>query len=181
MDAIIIGLKTVLAFPVVRMGILVWFGLFVFICLLSVTTATVADRKLYSAGSDGARKAPLRAILASYKDSPEKWLFYEEEVFYVRNPGELEGEKREAYERARVRCVNGGAEAREVGSRIRLRRTETQAYLKFFYGLHREKSKLPPKRRARAARRDEEELEAEEAEARETEALDTEDAEALES
>ena len=147
MDSIIIGLKTVLAFPLTRTAILVWFGLFVLICLFSVATATVPDRKLYSAGKDGARKAPLRAILESYETNPDKWLFYEEEIFYVRDPETLEGEKREAYERARVRCVNGGAEAREVGSRIRLRRTDTQAYLKFFYGLHREKEAPAAKRR----------------------------------
>lgn len=152
MDAILIGLRTVLAFPLVRTALLVWFGLFVFVCLLSVTTATVPDRKLYRAGNDGARKAPLRAILSSFDETPEKWLLYEEEIFYVRDPGALEGEQREAYERARVRCVNGGAEARAVGSRIRLRRTEAQAYLKFFYSLHRERAeaKRPEKRRRRA-------------------------------
>ena len=156
MDAIIIGLRTVLAFPLVRTALLAWLGLFIFVCLLSVTTATVPDRKLYRAGNDGARKAPLRAILSSYEEAPEKWLLYEEEIFYVRDPDALEGEQREAYERARVRCVNGGAEARAVGSRIRLRRTETNAYLKFFYGLHRERGEAKRPRRGREPVREDE-------------------------
>lgn len=150
MDAIVIGLKTISAFPLARTAMLVWCGLFVFVCILSFATATVPDRKLYSAGRDGARKAPLRAIRASYESDPEKWLLYEEEIFYVRDPEELTGEEREAYERARVRCVNGGEEAREIGSRIRLRRWEAKNYLKFFYGLHREKGLRPVRRRRRA-------------------------------
>ena len=154
MDAIIIGLKTLLAFPIARVALLVWCGLFVFVCLASVATSTVADRKLYTAGKDGARKAPLRAILDSYRENPEKWLFYEEEIFYVRDPDSLEGEALEAYERARVRCVNGGADARAVGSRIRLRRTDIKAYLNFFYGLHRERGEQPVRPRRR---RDEDE------------------------
>ena len=119
---------------------------FVFFCLLSIAFAIVPSRKLFKAGSDGAKKAPLSAIKESYEENPEKWLLYEEEIFYVKDPDELEGEDREAYERARVRCVDGGTEARQVGSRIRVGRTEAQAYLRFFYGLHKErKSRKAPR------------------------------------
>ena len=64
---------------------------------------------------------------------------YEEEIFYVKNPDELSPEDRDAYEIAQARCVNGGLEARQVGTRVRLRRGEVKAYLRFFYGLHRER------------------------------------------
>ena len=139
MDTIIIVLKAAMGIPIVRLALVAWCVLFVFICLLSISIATVPSRRLYKAGSDGAKKAPLSAIKDSYEEHPEKWLLYEEEIFYVKDPDSLEGEDREAYERARVRCVDGGAEARRVGSRIRVGRTEAQAYLRFFYSLHKER------------------------------------------
>lgn len=139
MDTIIIAFKAAMGIPAIRLLLLGWCVLFAFICLLSIASATVPSRRLYSAGSDGARKAPLDAIKDSYEEHPEKWLLYEEEIFYVTDPDSLEGEDREAYERALVRCVDGGAEARRVGNRIRVGRTEAQAYLRFFYSLHKER------------------------------------------
>ena len=139
MDTIIIVLKAAMGIPIVRLALVAWCVLFVFICLLSISIATVPSRRLYKAGTDGAKKAPLSAIKDSYEEHPEKWLLYEEEIFYVKDPDSLEGEDREAYERARVRCVDGGAEARRVGNRIRVGRTEAQAYLRFFYSLHKER------------------------------------------
>ena len=139
MDTIVIVLKAAMGIPIVRLALLAWCVLFAFICLLSISIATVPSRRLYKAGTDGAKKAPLSAIKDSYEEHPEKWLLYEEEIFYVKDPDSLEGEDREAYERALVRCVDGGAEARRVGNRIRVGRTEAQAYLRFFYGLHRER------------------------------------------
>ena len=139
MDSIIIFLKMAMGIPLVRLGLLAWWVFFAFICLLSISISTVPSRKLYKAGSDGAKKAPLSAIKDSYEEHPEKWLLYEEEIFYVKDPDELEGEDREAYERALVRCVDGGADARRIGNRIRVGRTEAQAYLRFFYSLHKER------------------------------------------
>ena len=139
MDVIVIALKYLLGFPIVQILIFAWIGFFLFICILSITSSTVPAKRLYKAGSDGAKKAPLSAIKKSYEENPEKWLLYEEEIFYVKNPDELSGEDREAYERARVRCVNGGKEARQVGTRFRVGRTEAKAYLRFFYGLHKER------------------------------------------
>ena len=139
MDTIIIAFNAAMGIPLVRILFIAWCVIFLFFCMLSIAFATVPSRKLYKAGADGAKKAPLSAIQESYKKDPEKWLLYEEELFYVKNPDELEGEDREAYERARVRCVDGGKDARKVGSRIRVGRTEAQAYLRFFYGLHKER------------------------------------------
>ena len=139
MDSIIIAFKTGMGFPVVRLALIAWVVLFVFICLLSIAVSSAPSQRLYKAGSDGAKKAKLSTIKKSYKENPEKWLLYEEEIFYVKDPDSLEGEKLEAYERARVRCVSGGAEARKVGSRVRVGRSEAQAYLRFFYSLHKER------------------------------------------
>ncbi len=139
MDSIIIAFKTAMGIPLIRILFIAWCVLFVFICLLSIATARVPSRRLYKAGKDKAKKAPLDAIIENYKEHPEKWLLYEEEIFYVKDPEELTGEDLEAYERARARCVDGGKEARQVGSRIRVGRTETQAYLRFFYSLHKER------------------------------------------
>ena len=143
MDTIIIALKAGMAFPLVRLALLAWLVLFVFICLLSIAISSVPSQKLYKAGSDGAKKAKLSSIKDSYEEHPERWLLYEEEIFYVKDPDSLEGEDREAYERALVRCIDGGAEARKVGTRIRVGRTEAQAYLRFFYSLHKERKKSP--------------------------------------
>ena len=167
MDSIIIAFKTAMGIPLVRVLFIAWCVLFLFVCMLSIAIARVPSRGLYKAGSDGAKKAPLSAIKESYKENPEKWLLYEEEIFYVKNPDELTGEDREAYERARVRCVDGGAEARKVGSRIRVGRTETQEYLRFFYRLHKERK--PPRKLARALNAETEEASPEES-AAETEA-----------
>lgn len=143
MDVIVIALKYLLGIPAVQVLVLAWGVFFVIICMLSITNASVPAKRLYKSGADGAKKAPLSAIKKSYEENPEKWLLYEEEIFYVKNPDELNGEDREAYERARVRCVNGGKEARQVGTRFRVGRTEAKAYLRFFYGLHKErKNKL---------------------------------------
>ena len=139
MDTIVIAFKAAMGIPLVRILFFAWCIFFVFICVLSIASATVPSRKLYRAGSDGAKKAPLSAIKKSYKENPEKWLLYEEEIFYVKDPDELDGEDLEAYERARVRCVDGGADARRVGTRYRVGRTEAQAYLHFFYSLHKER------------------------------------------
>ena len=155
MDSIIIAFKTAMGIPLVRVLFIAWCVLFLFVCMLSIAIARVPSRGLYKAGSDGAKKAPLSAIKESYKENPEKWLLYEEEIFYVKDPDELTGEDREAYERARVRCVDGGAEARKVGSRIRVGRTETQEYLRFFYRLHKERK--PPSKLARAVKAETEE------------------------
>ena len=151
MDSIIIAFKTGMAIPLVRILFIAWCVLFLFICMLSIAIARVPSRRLYKAGADGAKKAPLDAIKQSYKENPEKWLLYEEEIFYVTDPDGLTGEDLEAYERARVRCVDGGKEARQVGSRIRVGRTETQEYLRFFYSLHKERK---PKRVVEKKRRD---------------------------
>ena len=139
MDSIIIAFKTAMGIPLVRLLFLAWCVVFLFFCLLSIAFAVIPSRKLYKAGADKAKKAPLSAIKESFEKNPEKWLLYEEEIFYVKNPDELEGEDLEAYERARVRCVDGGKDARQVGSRIRVGRTEAQAYLRFFYSLHKER------------------------------------------
>ncbi len=139
MDVLVIALKYLLGIPLVRVLMFAWLVFFVFICIVSITTATVPSHKLYKAGSDGAKKAPLSAIKKSYEENPERWLLYEEEIYYVKNPDELSDEEQTAYERARVRCIDGGEEARKVGSRIRVGRTEAKAYLRFFYGLHRER------------------------------------------
>ena len=99
MDSIIIAFKTAMGIPLVRVLFIAWCVLFLFVCMLSIAIARVPSRGLYKAGSDGAKKAPLSAIKESYKENPEKWLLYEEEIFYVKNPDELTGEDREAYER----------------------------------------------------------------------------------
>ncbi len=188
MDTIVIAFKAAMGIPLVRILFFAWCIFFLFICVLSIASATVPSRKLYKAGSDGAKKAPLSAIKKSYKESPEKWLLYEEEIFYVKDPDELEGEDLEAYERARVRCVDGGKDARQVGSRIRVRRGEAQAYLRFFYGLHKErkpKSTAPLPRRRVKREEPEEELSTAEPEeleelAAETDAEDAEETETAE-
>ena len=150
MDTIIIAFKAAMGIPLVRILFIAWCVLFLFICMLSIAIARVPSRKLYKAGADGARKAPLSAIKKSFKESPEKWLLYEEEIFYVKDPDKLSEEEKEAYERARVRCVDGGKDAREVGSRVRVGRTEAQAYLRFFYGLHKERKPKIAKPRQQA-------------------------------
>ena len=154
MDTIVIAFKAAMGIPLVRLLFIAWCVIFVFFCLLSIAFATVPSHRLYRAGADKAKKAPLSAIQESYKNNPEKWLLYEEEIFYVKNPDELEGEDREAYERARVRCVDGGKEARRVGTRFRVGRTEAQAYLRFFYSLHKERK--PKRLRIKAPKQPEE-------------------------
>ena len=139
MDTIIIAFKAAMGIPLVRLLFIAWCALFLFFCVLSIALATVPSRRLYKAGKDNAKKAPLSAIKKSYQENPEKWLLYEEEIFYVKDPDDLTGDDLEAYERARVRCVDGGEEARQVGKRIRVGRTEAQAYLRFFYSLHKER------------------------------------------
>ena len=140
MDTIVIAFKAAMGIPLVRLVFFAWCVLFIFICLLSIATATIPSKKLYKAGADGAKKAPLRSIKESYAQHPERWLLYEEEIFYVKNPEELTEKEREDYERALVRCADGGKEARRVGSRVCVSRTEAQAYLRFFYGLHKERA-----------------------------------------
>ena len=56
MDSIIIFLKMAMGIPLVRLGLLAWCVFFAFICLLSISISTVPSRKLYKAGSDGAKK-----------------------------------------------------------------------------------------------------------------------------
>ncbi len=142
MDSVVMIFKNLMGYPIFRIALLGWFGLFLFFIVLSIFTATVPDRRLYAAGSDGAKKARLSAIRSDYRSNPDKWLFYEEEIFYVSDPAALSGEELRNYELARARCVNGGLEARRVGTRVRLRRGEVKAYLRFFYGLHKERGRL---------------------------------------
>lgn len=149
MDTVVMLLKNLMGYPAFRIFLVGWFAFFLFIIILSIHTATVPDRRLYKAGSDGAKKATLNAIKSSYKNNPEKWLLYEEEIFYVKNPDDLSEADRAAYELARARCVDGGREARQVGTRIRLRRSEVRSYLRFFYGLHKER--IRPKKVVPAA------------------------------
>ena len=139
MDSIVMILKNLMGFPLFRIALFAWFVYFLFIIILSVHTATVPDRRLYKAGNDGAKKASLSTIRNGYEANPDKWLLYEEEIFYVKNPEELTEEQREAYRMAQARCVNGGNEARRVGTRVRVSRSEARAYLRFFYGLHKER------------------------------------------
>ena len=139
MDSIVMILKYMMGMPQFRIFIIAWIAFFAFMVVLSIRTATVPARQLYKAGADGAKKASLSAIRHSYRSNPEKWLLYEEEIFYVKNPDALTGEEREAYTMARARCINGGSEARKVGMRVRVRRSEAKAYLRFFYGLHKER------------------------------------------
>ena len=153
MDSVIVVLNMVKGYPIFWILVLGWLAIFLFFIVLSIVTATVPDRRLYAAGNDGAKKAKLRAIKNSFRSSPEKWLLYEEEIFYVKNPDELSPEDRDAYEIAQARCVNGGLEARQVGTRVRLRRGEVKAYLRFFYGLHKERPQRAPRvRRAPEAK-----------------------------
>lgn len=185
MDTIVIVFKTAMGIPLVRILFIAWCVIFLFICMLSIATAQVTSRRLFKKGKDGAKKAPLDAIIENYKQHPEKWLLYEEEIFYVKDPEELTGEDLEAYERARVRCVDGGKDARQVGSRIRVKRSEAQAYLRFFYGLHKErkpKSTSPvPRRHGKREEPEEELLTAEPEElAAETGAEDAEETETVE-
>ena len=142
MDSIVMILKILMASPIFRIAMVAWVGYFVFIVILSIQSATIPDRRLYKAGADGAKKASLSTIRSGYRSNPEKWLLYEEEIFYVKDPEKLSEDEREDYEMARARCVNGGSEARRIGTRVRVSRTEARAYLRFFYGLHKERAKL---------------------------------------
>ena len=84
MDVIVIAVKYLLSFPAVQVLLIAWVAVFCFICVLSISSATVPAKRLYKAGSDGAKKAPLSAIKKSFEENPEKWLLYEEEIFYVK-------------------------------------------------------------------------------------------------
>jgi len=139
MDVIVMFVKNLWAVPLFRVFVLGWVAVFAFFVVLSLFTATVPDRRLYAAGPDEARKASLRAIRDSYAVNPEKWLLYEDEIFFVHDPGNLTPAEREAYDLARLRCVDGGREARQVGVRVRISRSETRRYLRFFYKLHKER------------------------------------------
>ena len=141
MDSIIIILKALWGFTAFKIFLGAWVAFFLFIVVISFTTANAPDAKLYRAGHDGAQKASLNTVRKGYRSHPDRWLLYEEEIFFVKHPEELTGADREAYDAARVRCVNGGSEARQVGRRVRIRRTEAGAYLRFFYGLHKERMK----------------------------------------
>lgn len=143
MDSLVMILKLLLASSLFRVFLIAWVAFFLFIVVLSIHTATVPDRRLYKAGADGAKRASLSAIRNSYRSNPEKWLLYEEEIFYVKDPDELDEEQQAAYKLAQARCVNGGSEARRVGMRVRVRRGEARAYLRFFYGLHKERARAP--------------------------------------
>jgi len=142
MDVIVMFAKNLWAIPLFRMFVFAWLGIFLFFIILSIFTATVPDRRLYSAGPDNAKKASLRKIRDNYAAYPEKWLLYENEIFYVRDPENLSDEEQEAYDLARLRCVDGGWEARQVGTRVHVSRGEARSYLRFFHKLHKENRKL---------------------------------------
>ena len=136
------GISILWAIPFLRYVIVLVAGYTLFMIILCIVLERRPCKGLYRVKKNsGAERMSLGELKARVHDDPDRWLLYEDEIFYVDAPDSLTGEKREAYEAALARLENGGSAARAVGRRVYIERRDAKAYRKFLYSFYRGRNK----------------------------------------
>lgn len=131
------GLTLAWAIPLLRYIVILVAGYTLFMLILCIHLERRPSRGLFRPKKkSNVERMSLGELKARVHDNPESWLLYEDEIFFVPDPGSLTGEKREAYDAALSRLENGGKEARMVGKRVYLERRDAKAYRRFLYSLY---------------------------------------------
>ncbi len=128
------GFAILWAIPFLQYVVIVVAAYTLFMIVLCIALERRPSKSLFRPKKKSSvERMSLGELKARVHDNPDRWLLYEDEIFYVADPESLEGEKREAYEEALARLVNGGKAARKVGRRVYLERRDARAYRKFLY------------------------------------------------
>lgn len=133
MDIIFIALNFVLQNETLRFVALIFLFAFLAGIGFCIWSSYIPARSLYKRPrSVNAKSVSLSELKESFRQEPDAWLFYMDELFYIPHADSLSEEERAALAKALTRLEDGGRCARQIGIRVFLSNSrEARKYMHF--------------------------------------------------
>ena len=133
MDMIVVALRFIwgieeLRVPIVLLGILFMLGIYV-----SVWSVYIPNKRLYKAAkNENVVRLSFDSMFCHFRESPHQWIFYESEIYRIKDLKDMTDEEKELFRNALTRFQNGGPYAKKIGTRVILKNAqEGRKYLHF--------------------------------------------------
>ena len=133
MDTIIIAIRFIWAIEEMRVPIMIVGTMFILGILVSIWSVHIPAKSLYKPyDNESTTRVSFKSMLHHFKKNPYQWLFYETEIYKIKDVSEMTVEENELLRKALARDENGGPYANKIGTRIILKNAaEGRKYLHF--------------------------------------------------